>query len=281
MEFSLSAFEEVADRVYRVVAEPEAVNVGLVVGSTGALVVDTGSSPAQGRAIRAAAEAVAGDVPLVAVVITHSHFDHLFGLAGFAGVASYGHAGLADELAADADVDATLARLGLSLDDVVLPDRTFTLATTVNLGDCRAEVVHFGRGHTSTDAAVIVPERDVVFAGDLLESSSKPSVGPDSSLRQWALTLDGTLGALRASTVIVPGHGEPVDRTFAFMQRAELHYLYAQAEQLYGRGVRVEDAWAAVADWPWPEADVVRVLTVVYGQLRAAGRKPARTLPLA
>ena len=56
MTFSLSEFEPVADRVYRAVAEPEAVNLGLVVGTTGALVVDTGSSPAQGRALREAAQ---------------------------------------------------------------------------------------------------------------------------------------------------------------------------------------------------------------------------------
>lgn len=63
MEYSLGPFVPVADRVHVAVAEPEGVNVGLVVGSTGALLVDTGSSPEQGRAIRAAAEAVAGGVP--------------------------------------------------------------------------------------------------------------------------------------------------------------------------------------------------------------------------
>ena len=47
------------------VAQPEAVNIGLVVGTTGALLVDTGSSPRQGADIRAAAQAVAGDVPLM------------------------------------------------------------------------------------------------------------------------------------------------------------------------------------------------------------------------
>lgn len=47
MEFSLSEFEPVGDRVHVAVAEPEGVNVGLVVGSTGALLVDTGSSPSR------------------------------------------------------------------------------------------------------------------------------------------------------------------------------------------------------------------------------------------
>ena len=38
--------------VFGAVAEPESVNLGLVVGSERALLVDTGSSPAQGAAVR-------------------------------------------------------------------------------------------------------------------------------------------------------------------------------------------------------------------------------------
>lgn len=60
MEFTLSGFEPIADRVYRAVAQPASVNIGLVVGSTGALLIDTGNSPAQGAMIRDAAQAVAG-----------------------------------------------------------------------------------------------------------------------------------------------------------------------------------------------------------------------------
>ena len=59
----MGTFEAVADRVYVAVAEPASVNIGLVVGTEGALVVDTGSCPAQGAEIRRRAAAVAGDVP--------------------------------------------------------------------------------------------------------------------------------------------------------------------------------------------------------------------------
>ena len=49
------------------VAEPESVNLGLVVGSERALLVDTGSSPVQGRPLRASVATVT-DRPLTAVV---------------------------------------------------------------------------------------------------------------------------------------------------------------------------------------------------------------------
>lgn len=282
MDFSLGGFEAVADRVYVAVAEPASVNIGLVVGTTGALVIDTGSSPAQGKAILASARQIAGDVPVTHVVVTHHHYDHLFGLAGFDGVASLGHAGLGADLDAHQGLDADLAALGLQRDAVVLPDRTFSLAASVDLGDCHAEIVHVGKGHTGSDAVVIVPERDVVFAGDLLEESGHPCIGADSHLKSWPSTLDGTLGTLRPSTVIVPGHGKPLDRMAAFMQRAELHWMYQRIEGLFTKAVPLSEAYAAADDWPWDEDTVRELLPHVYAQLAASGLVPqrSRSLPL-
>lgn len=281
VEFSLGSFEAVGDRVYVAVAQPASVNIGLVVGSTGALVVDTGSSPAQGRAILAAARAVAGDVPVTHVAVTHHHWDHLFGLAGFEGVASVGHAGLGDDVAANLRLDDELADLGLARSDVELPARGFALAASVDLGDCHAELVHFGRGHTASDCVVIVPERDVVFAGDLLETPH-PSVEAGSFLKEWPKTLDGTLGTLRARTVVVPGHGAPLDRMAAFMQRAELHWLDQRIEGLYTRAVPLAEAYAAAEDWPWDEASVRELLPHAYARLAASGvrQQRSRSLPL-
>jgi len=285
---SLSPFAELADGVHVAVAEPASVNIGLVVGSRAALLVDTGSHPDQGREVRAAAQAGAGGVPLAHVVVTHAHYDHLYGLAAFADLATWGHRGLAPAAAADLareasgpGEDPTPGELGLTASDVALPSRTFGLAATVDLGDCQAELVHFGRGHTDHDVVVIVPGRGVVFAGDLLESAGPPSAGPDSWPAEWPRTLDGTLGTLRAHTRIVPGHGGALDRAGAFIQRAELAFVAAKAEQLYGRGVPAGGVWDAADDWPWGREAVESFVTRSYARLAQAGRRPGRNLPLA
>ncbi|MFB7335224.1 MBL fold metallo-hydrolase [Streptomyces adustus] len=58
--------------------------VGLITGTGSALLVDAGSSLAEGALLRGQAEAIAGRrVRLVA--LTHPHFDHVFGAAAFAG----------------------------------------------------------------------------------------------------------------------------------------------------------------------------------------------------
>lgn len=56
----------------------------LLEGPAGAVVVDTGESLELGRAVRAAFAEVS-TAPIVAIVYTHNHADHVFGAEAFAG----------------------------------------------------------------------------------------------------------------------------------------------------------------------------------------------------
>jgi hypothetical protein len=67
--FALGPWREVRSGVHVAVAEPESVNLGLIVGSQRALLVDTGSSPDQGRALCESVAAVT-DLQVTAVVVT-------------------------------------------------------------------------------------------------------------------------------------------------------------------------------------------------------------------
>lgn len=276
--FSLSPFESVADGVYRAVAEPAAVNIGLVVGTTEALVVDTGSSPEQGAEILRAAEQTAG-VPVRAVAVTHWHYDHLFGLAAFVGLDAYGHETVPSWLDR-AECREAARQLGVEPGTLVAPTKTFSLAVTRDLGGRRVELVHFGRGHTDGDVVVIVPEAGVIFAGDLLEEGRAPDFGPDCHLKEWPSAIDGVLGLLGEDTIVVPGHGAPVERVFAFNQRAQISALYGQVEYLVAKGVRRETAYEA-GEWPFDEATVRAVLPLAYAQLASEGKMPRTMLPLA
>lgn len=272
-----SGFEPLADGVHLGVAEPASVNIGLVVGAEAALVIDTGSSPEQGAAIREAAERVAG-VPVSSVVVTHWHWDHYFGLSAFADLATYGHESLLSRLA-DPDLVARAQDQGFPASDLVGPNRPFSLARVVDLGGRRVELVHFGRGHTEGDVVAILPDTGVIFSGDLLEQSAPPSFGPDCFLKEWPSAIDGILGLIDEDSVIVPGHGDPVDRMFAFDQRARISGLYGQVDHLIRQGVRITEAYEA-GTWPFDEATTREVLPLVYSQLAAEGVIPRTTLPL-
>lgn len=227
--FTLGPWRELATGIFIAVAEPDSVNLGLIVGSERALLVDTGSSPTQGRAVRDSLDAVI-DAELVAVALTHWHFDHAFGLAAFTDLDTIAHESVRDRLGSTAGV-AEAVRLGVDPAEVAMPNREIVVATALDLGGRRVEIAHLGRGHTDGDVVVVIPDADLVFAGDLIESAGPPSFGPDSVGSEWAGTLDGLIGVMTAGTVAVPGHGDPVNREFVFEQRG---WIAAQAAGVLG-----------------------------------------------
>jgi len=270
-----SPWEELAPGAWRCVAEPDAVNLVLLAGSERALLVDTGSTPAQGRAVRAAVAAVT-DVPLEVVVVTHAHRDHAFGLAAFDDLTTVGHEDVATWLTS-AEARADAVRLGLDVTDLVPPNRPIVLAAAFDLGGRRVEVAHIGRGHTGADLVVVVPDADLVVVGDLVESSAPPAPGPDSFLHEWPITLDGVIGLMTGATRAVPGHGEPVDRPFVYEQRGRLASVAGQVRHLAETGVGVDEA--AGQEWAYPYEVLAAGLPTAFAQLGPVAVR--RTLPLA
>lgn len=297
MEFSLGEWSEVADRVWVSVAQPASVNIGLVVGDAAVVLIDTGSSPDQGAEIARSAEAVAGR-PVTHVVVTHDHFDHFWGLAGVESATGGEVVSIAHEsvtIPEGDDARAHAISLGVDLSSLTTASTPISMVKAIDLGGARAEIIHHGRGHTQGDLVVHLPERDVVFTGDLVEVGADPSFGTDSTVETWPATLDGMIGATQESTRFVPGHGPVVDRQTVFEQRANVSTIYGQAEQLVERGVKLEQALDALdspvidgrphpgaSQWEWPySADTVRVaLPLAYAELAAKGLTPRTSLPL-
>jgi glyoxylase-like metal-dependent hydrolase (beta-lactamase superfamily II) len=102
------------------------------------------------------------------------------------------------------------------------PSVELAVATALDLGERRVEIAHLGRGHTDGDLLIVVPDADLLFAGDLLESAGPPSFGPDSVPDEWPATIDAVIGLMTAATLTIPGHGEPVGREFVFEQRGRI-----------------------------------------------------------
>ena len=278
-------FTEVAERVWLARYEWFDVNVTLVGGDRGLLVVDThGSGAAAREVVDDVRRLGAGEV--TAVVNTHWHFDHTFGNDAFrtayGALPIHAHENAVDELARWAD--DLKQRYADSPDDphreevlatpVVLPDHTFSSARVLDLGDRAVELVHPGRGHTSGDLVVRVPDVDVLVAGDLVEESAAPSFNDDAWPMDWPLSLDIVLGLLTPGSVVVPGHGAPVDRAFVEQQRNEIGIVAETIRDLAGRGVPLDQALDA-ADWPFPKQGLAAAVRRGYEQLpRSQKRLP-------
>lgn len=274
---SLGPWVEIGPRTWRAVAEPEAVTIGLVAGSAGALVIDTGSTPAQGQQIRRTAEQVAG-VPVVGVALTHAHYDHVGGLAAFADLPRYAHVGLAVHLV-DASLLAELAPHGVGPGDMPAPDRTFGVARAVDLGDRVVELVSVGLAHTDHDVMAVVADVKRIFAGDIIEPAG-PEIGPDADPERWPGALDHLIGLmLRPGWLAYPGHGDPMEMADISLQRGWLASILGEVTNLVTAGVRYEDSESA-GDWPFPWERIAAGVRTAYARLAERGFEPRQQLPI-
>lgn len=270
---------EVADRTWVVRHPWWDVNVTAVEGDRGLLLVDTHTSDASFTevldVVRRATRA-----PLVEVVNTHAHLDHVLGNAAARAVGEgvvvtaheagdwTGH--LLRSVEAYAGPRAEEARSAV----VSPPDRTFSSVTAIDLGDRVVELVHPGRGHTDGDLVVRLGDVDVLLAGDLVEESGHPVWGEDSWPMEWPLSLDLTLELVGPATVVVPGHGTPVDRDFVHEQRSAIGVVAETIRDLASRGVPAGEALAA-GQWPYPAEELAHAVRRGYEHLpRSQKRLP-------
>jgi glyoxylase-like metal-dependent hydrolase (beta-lactamase superfamily II) len=158
--------------------------------------------------------------------------------------------------------------------EIVLPDETFSSAKVLDLGDRVVELVYPGRGHSSGDIVIRVPDVDVVLAGDLVEESSPPYFNDDSWPMDWPLSLDMVLSLTTSASVVVPGHGSPVDRDFVEDQRNTIGIVAETIRDLASRGVPLGQA-LEVGEWPWPKEHLAKAVRRGYEQLpRSQKRLP-------
>ncbi|HEX5567792.1 MAG TPA: MBL fold metallo-hydrolase [Streptomyces sp.] len=222
------SMEEVADGVYAFVQPPGGWclnNAGLVTGGTGdggpAVLVDTAATEARARRLREEVERIVPGGPGI-VVNTHFHGDHTFGNGQFTPRAVVvAHEGTRADTAAEG---LWLCELWPSVEwgeiTVTLPTLTFRDRLTLHAGRLRVELLHLGPAHTANDVVAWVPERGVLFTGDLVWSGVTPFVLMGSitgSLR----ALDRMRGL--GPRAVVPGHGpvggpELLDHTESYLR---------------------------------------------------------------
>lgn len=263
----MAEFTEVADRVWVARYEWADANVTAIGGERGLIVVDTHGSTAAGRTVRADLGRL-GVGPATHVVNSHWHWDHTFGNGAFREqsprVPIHAHAETARWLADHGE--HAKHDLAVSPDDphspevaatdIVIPDQTFVGARALDLGDRLVELSFHGRGHTSGDIVVRVPDVAVLIAGDLVEESAKPWIGLDSWPLEWPGTLEVLLSSMSETTLVVPGHGVVVDRRFVETQRGELARIAESIRSLVRRGVAAERA-PFEGDWPWELGETI------------------------
>jgi glyoxylase-like metal-dependent hydrolase (beta-lactamase superfamily II) len=128
---------------------------------------------------------------------------------------------------------------------VVLPTITLRERLTLHRGARRIDILHLGRGHTSGDIVVHLPNEGIVIAGDLV-IHPVPYVGnPQSHPGEWGETLEKLL-ALK-HTIIVPGHGPALrDDSYVRLMSRLFSSMKQQVAATAARGETLEQVRKSV-----------------------------------
>jgi len=252
----------VSDHVWAIMGFP---NIGIVVGGTATLVVDTGLGPRNGATVARVAKKLAPNNKLY-LTTTHFHPEHAAGEPGFpAGTILIRDRVQQDEMNQHGQEIINLfasrndqQRELLANVKLRPPDEVFDKERTLDLGGgVTARLLWFGGAHTKGDELTFVEPDRTLISGDVVQNKVVPNIfregGTPSS---WIAVLDQVekLGALH----VLPDHSAIGDGSLVAQETAFIVDLRTQALDLKRQGIDAEDAGKRLtaafktkyADWP-------------------------------
>jgi glyoxylase-like metal-dependent hydrolase (beta-lactamase superfamily II) len=238
-------------------------NAGFIVGDSGVIAIDTGTSYAHGQALLAAIRAVT-DKPIKLALLTHTRPEFLFGGTAFreAGVPIQTHKAMARLMAARCET--CLKTLRQTVGDEPMrgtamykPDQEFEATHELTQIGRTVRVLYFGHSSGPGDIAVFDVASGVLFAGGMADVQRVPDT-QDSTLEGWR----NALTALRAMPIktVVPGHGPAAPATAITAVETYLAQLEARARELVAAGASlssVPDASDLPAYESWDQYETI------------------------
>lgn len=227
-------------------------NLGVIVGAEGVIVIGTGTSAAEGTALLAAAERIAGK-PVVLAINAWAAPDQVLGNGVFAarGIPVLAHAETERFLAANCTqcierLRGTLGADALAGTEYSPPSQLIEEGRTITVGGRSLDIVYCGPAHQRGDLAVYDRASGVLFAGALASFGQIPDL-QHADLESWLQALD-RLASLGPKWV-VPAHG-PASPPQGLAQTAGyLRALKAAVTRAYEGGASILEA-AARAELP-------------------------------
>lgn len=208
------------------------VNSILIIGETGAIIIDTGFTDEIG-AMLVKQVAKLTSKPVTHVINTHHHGDHSLGNIAFPNakiLSSEQCRKLALEHGAEwiATVEAATGRK--------FPNTKVVTASVTYPQNSKSELVIDGikmvfwvpeAAHTLGDMMIWLPDDQVLLSGDIMVNQVTPNFR-DANLKQWIAAL-GEVQNLPVKT-IVPGHGPLMSKQDAAAMHKRMASLYAGIE---------------------------------------------------
>ena len=222
-------------------------NSGVVVGDKGVIVIDAKTTPAAGKELLADIAKITPK-PVTTVILTHSDGDHVNGLASFpAGITIIAHENNKKEQ------ETALAAGGRGAPPAGhLPTQVVAKnKENLKIDGEKLQVLHWAPAHTSGDLVVYLPDRKIVFTGDIIATQLPDPLihlEKNGSSEGWIATAKGISG-LNADQ-FVPGHGNVQTKADIQKRLMDAEAKRAKIKELVAQGKSLDEIKAAVGDQP-------------------------------
>lgn len=220
-------------------------NIGFIVGDKGVAVVDSGGSLKIGQQLKEAIRKVTG-LPVLYVINTHVHPDHIFGNAAFKAdhPVYVGHAKLAEAMERRREIymrnNAAWMGEAFAGSEIIKPTQAVEKSLEIDLGGRTLSLTAWPPAHTSADLSVLDGKTATLWTGDLLFIERTPSM--DGDTLGW-LKLLPQLKQIPAQRA-VPGHGPVTEQWQAAFEREQRYFevLLADIRRSIKSGIPMEKA---------------------------------------
>lgn len=186
-------------------------NIAVLAGPDGKVLVDAGITATRPRI--EAALASLDSRPVTHLINTHWHFDHADGneWIGGSGVSIIAHANTLKHLTETQRVEDWDFEFPPA-SPVALPTAIIEREKTTKLNGTTISLQHMQNAHTDGDLTVTFEELDIVHAGDVYWADMYPFIdySTGGSIDGVIRAADAILALASKSTVIIPGHGNPL-----------------------------------------------------------------------
>jgi glyoxylase-like metal-dependent hydrolase (beta-lactamase superfamily II) len=229
-------------------------NAGVVITGAGVVVFDALGTPSLANKLLEKIREIT-EQPVVRVIVSHYHADHIYGLQVFADL----DAEILAPVGADLYLGSENARERLderrfTLDPwvndntrLVYPDRMLKEGTRFRLGDVDFTVTVVGNAHSDGDLTLYVEPDRVLFSGDIIFEGRVPFLG-DSNTRRWVQVLERM--EHEKLVALVPGHGGVAEKPNEAIRltRRYIAFIRDQMKQGVDEMIPFDEAYADI-DW--------------------------------
>lgn len=261
--------------------------IGLIVGEKSCLLVDAGNSPSHlNEALTQFSKIIPEKPPITYLVITHWHWDHIFGLSHFEKdhfpviithnetrekmqelkTYAWDNEALLSRVKNGQEIEFCSENIMLEYPDssrniqIQSPSFTFSSSLKINLGNLMVDLQHFETDHSPD--SVIIKCNDVMFLGDCFY--------PDI-YHKMEYTLEKLLPVLRyvkqdQITYFVFGHQDPLSQT-EFAQYIQLleTIIDSLTQQITNPNQILDNIYSTISEElllrnDWPKEDLIELI---------------------